>query len=146
MSENPFDKIVDYLFIGSARALQTDDKFDMIVNCTKDSLIAFPDYCQNCIRIPVSDEPQEYNKFMELLSQTNVLERINNAVQNKENVLVHCFAGQQRSCALVACYLMKYYNLRPEEAINYIKSKRRIAFFGQINFISAIIHFFYYKK
>jgi protein tyrosine/serine phosphatase len=146
MSENPYDKIVDYLFVGSIRALQCDNKFDMIVNCTKDSLIAFPDYCKNCIRIPVADDPQESTKFIELLCQTNVLEKINNAVENKENVLIHCFAGQQRSCALVACYLIKYHDMTPEKAINYIRVKRRIAFFGEVNFISAIIHFFYYKK
>jgi len=117
MSENPYDKILDYLFI--------DDKIDMIVICTKDSLIAFPDYSKNCIRIPVADDPQESNKFIELLCQTNVLEKINNAIENKENVLV-------------ACYLIKYHDLGPEEAINYIRVKRRIAFFGEVNFISAI--------
>ena len=138
MSENPYDKIIEYLFVGSARALNTTDKFDMIVNCTKDSLISFPDYCKNCIRIPVADDPQESARFIELLCQTNVLEKINNAIENKENVLVHCFAGQQRSCALVACYLIKYHNLGPGEAINYIRVKRRIAFFGEVNFISAI--------
>jgi protein-tyrosine phosphatase len=62
----------------------------------------------------------------------------------KENVLVHCFAGAQRSCATMACYLMKYHNATPEQAIDYIKSQRAVAFFGNVNFVNAIEEF--YKK
>jgi protein-tyrosine phosphatase len=50
--------------------------------------------------------------------------------------------GQQRSCAVVACYLIKYYNLTPQEAIDFIKLKRPIAFFGNVNFLQTI-EFFY---
>ena len=73
----------------------------------------------------------------------DVLEKINTAINNNNKVLVHCYAGQQRSCAVVACYLIKYNNMNPYTAVNYIKMKRRIAFFGEINFIAAIINFFY---
>jgi protein-tyrosine phosphatase len=48
----------------------------------------------------------------------------------------------QRSCALVACYLIKYHNMKPIDAINYIKSKRRIAFFGNVNLLSTIEQFY----
>ena len=59
-------------------------------------------------------------------------------IRNKRSVLVHCSMGIQRSCALVACYLVKYNGWTPTEAINYIKSKRPIAFFGNINFLETI--------
>jgi len=85
----------------------------------------------------------ECNKLLQLLKDTDVLEKINTSINNKQKVLVHCQTGQQRSGALVACYLIKYNNMNPYTAVNYIKMKRRIVFFGEINFISAIVNFFY---
>ena len=140
MCENVYDEIIDHLFIGSAKSLDEIENFDLIVNCTPDIFIKYPN---KSIRIPVKDNQDECNKLLQLLKDTDVLEKINTAINNKHKVLVHCQAGQQRSCALVACYLMKYNNMNPYIAVNYIKMKRRIAFFGEINFISAIINFFY---
>lgn len=140
MCENVYDEIIDHLFIGSAKSLDEIENFDLIINCTLDILIKNPD---NTIRIPIRDTPEECNLFLQFLHETHVLEKINTAINNKHKVLVHCQAGQQRSCALVACYLMKYNNMNPYIAVNYIKMKRRIAFFGEVNFISAIINFFY---
>ena len=59
-------------------------------------------------------------------------------IKNRENVLVHCFAGAQRSCAIVACYLITYYKVTPNDVIDFIKSRRRVAFFGGSNFIQTI--------
>jgi protein-tyrosine phosphatase len=50
--------------------------------------------------------------------------------------------GMQRSCALATCYLIKYYNMDYIQAINFIKLKRPIAFFGNINLLSTIEKFF----
>jgi protein-tyrosine phosphatase len=137
-----FHKIVNYLYLGNSRSLEYHN-FDMIVNCTKENDIPFPiHYNPLCIRIPIKDEPSEYNKLLTLLNNTNVLEEIHKNIENKKEVLVHCFMGQQRSCAVVACYLIKYYNLTPQEAIDFIKLKRPIAFFGNVNFLQTI-EFFY---
>ena len=43
---------------------------------------------------------------------------------HKSSVYVHCKAGRTRSATLVACYLIKKYNLTPEEAVAYIVSRR----------------------
>ncbi|EKM76134.1 hypothetical protein AGABI1DRAFT_87460 [Agaricus bisporus var. burnettii JB137-S8] len=42
-------------------------------------------------------------------------------------VLVHCIEGISRSVSVVAAFLMAQFNWSPSEAIQYIKSKRRIA-------------------
>ncbi|KXN87187.1 Dual specificity protein phosphatase 26 [Leucoagaricus sp. SymC.cos] len=42
-------------------------------------------------------------------------------------VLVHCVEGISRSVSVVAAFLMVQYNWSPNEAIQYIKSKRRVA-------------------
>jgi protein-tyrosine phosphatase len=140
ITENAYDEIIDHLFVGSASALSHSENFDLIVNCTSDISIKDPN---KTIRIPIRDNPEECAKLLKLLSDANVLEEINANINNKKKVLVHCQAGQQRSCALVACYLMKYNKMNPYTAVNHIKMKRRIAFFGEINFLSAIVNFFY---
>lgn len=142
MCDNPCDEIINNLFLGSANALQTKKDFTMIVNCTRNTDIPFPKYCNNCIRVPIDDDPDHSNLLLSLITETNVLGKMHDSLQKKEFVLVHCFAGMQRSCALVACYLIKYYNMHPNDAINYIKTKRPMAFFGNVNFMTAIELFY----
>jgi hypothetical protein len=49
--------------------------------------------------------------------------------------------GQQLSCAIIACYLIKYNNMNAHTAIEYCKKKRQMAFFGQVNFIDTIMKY-----
>ena len=137
-----FQEIINYLYLGNSKSLEYS-KFDLIINCTKENQVPFPThYPTECIRIPIRDDPSEYNNLLQILLNTDVLEQIHNQITNKKKVLVHCLMGQQRSCAVVACYLIKYRNLTPEESINFIISKRPIAFFGAVNFLQTIICFF----
>jgi protein-tyrosine phosphatase len=136
---NAYDKICDNLYLGNKdAALNTSQMFTLIVNCTKTE-VDFPPNCTNCIRIPVDDTPDESDSLLQLLSSTHVLQNIHN---HMGPVLVHCRAGRQRSCAVVACYLIRYYNMTPIQAVSYIKSKRPEAFFGSINFANTINHFY----
>ena len=50
-------------------------------------------------------------------------------------------AGRQRSCAIVAAYLMRYHNYHIDDAIHYIKTKRPYAFFISVNFKHALLSF-----
>ena len=137
---NYCDEIVENLFVGSSETLNNKFDFDMIVNCTP--TVNFPSYCNNCIRIPIKDDPYDSEKFLDLIDSTNVLEKMFFQINNKKNVLVHCSLGIQRSCALVACYLIKYFNMKPIDAIELIKLKRPIAFFGNVNFLLTIVNFY----
>lgn len=76
----------------------------------------------------------DYNKMANQVNQYNnkpLIEIgyhfINDAITNYQKILVHCMAGVSRSISLVSYYLMKKYFLNFDEAINIIKSKRRIA-------------------
>lgn len=51
---------------------------------------------------------------------------INNAVNTKGIVLVHCAAGISRSTTCLLAYFMKYKNVELNKAIQFIKAKRSI--------------------
>jgi protein tyrosine/serine phosphatase len=110
--------------------------YDLIVNCTPD--IPFPIIHKSIIRIPVYDDPSYAQKMLLIIKQKQVLETIHKHLWEGKTVLVHCHAGMQRSCAVVACYLVKYHDLTPDEAILYIKKRRPIAFMGNVNFKETI--------
>ena len=77
-------------------------------------------------------------KLYNLLNSSKALYMIHLYLSYDLKVLVHCSQGIQRSCAVVACYLVKYKNMDVLESINFIKQKRPIAFFGAINFLDTI--------
>jgi protein-tyrosine phosphatase len=52
-------------------------------------------------------------------------------------VVVHCRAGQQRSAAVMAAYLMRK-GMGLEQAIKYIKSRKPDAFYWNVNFMPAL--------
>ena len=61
-------------------------------------------------------------------------------IQNK-TVLVHCYAGMQRSAAIVAAYLIKYKNMSYEDAVQFIRKKRKVSFLTGSNFNIALLLF-----
>ena len=137
MNHHSCDEIVKNLYVGSRHTYTNSPLvFSMIVNCTPD--IPFPDYCMHTIRIPIQDDPDEVPRLLRILQDLHVLETMHRALKENQRVLVHCSAGIQRSCAVVACYLVEYRGLTAEEAVEYIRRKRPIAFHGGSNFWDAI--------
>jgi protein-tyrosine phosphatase len=139
--EVPYSEIIPNLFIGNLYSphLLLPDNLGLIVNCTKD-LPIIP--LTNTIQIPVDDSPDECINFINYIQNTNVLSKINDCILKNEKVLVHCKAGAQRSCALVAAYLLKYHSIKSvDKVIQFIRNKRNIAFFGHVNFMNAIMYF-----
>jgi protein-tyrosine phosphatase len=51
---------------------------------------------------------------------------IDEAIENKQNILVHCYAGISRSPTIVASYLMKKLCISRDQALDMIKQKRHI--------------------
>ena len=136
-----YNRIINNLYIGNGYAPQLhSDKFSLIVNCTH--TVPFNSKCKHGIRIAIHDHPDESLHLYKELHSTKVLEAIYECLQNKQRVLVHCHAGMQRSCEVVACYLIRYYGTAPGVVISYIKKKRRVAFLDGVNFQRTIDQYY----
>jgi protein-tyrosine phosphatase len=134
-----YNMVMKNLYIGSAKSILELTDLGLVVNCTPDYPMS--PYCEKFIRIPVWDSPSETSHMYTLIQQTSVLENIHKCLLENKKVLVHCAAGIQRSCAVVACYLCKYYGMKTDESIEYIRRYRQVAFSGGSNFYRTIKQF-----
>ena len=133
------------LYIGNQRAsAEFGSYFDMVVNCTpsvpfaKRPLLSAPGVR---VRVAIDDHPNFNPQMLDVARHSGILEQMHDMLSRNQKVLVHCHAGMQRSCAMVAFYLMKYYKLSLSDTMNYIKQYRPIAFFGGATFMPAMQEF-----
>lgn len=142
---NNADEILPGLWLGNRQAA-LDDHFlrdksiKAVFNCTKD--IPFSPILKKQYRVPVDDNLQDDEiRNLELWSFELVYKIAHEyrlARSEGGGILVHCAAGMQRSAASVAMYLIASHNMKTEQAIGYIQSKRPIAFRPSANFDKAI--------
>lgn len=139
------DQIIPRLWLGdSVASIDTDflnsNNITVIFNCTKD--LPFSSIAGHKYRVPIDDnlQPEEIRN-MSLWSPEIAL-TILKEYNNGHNILVHCYAGMQRSAASVALFLIAGYHLSPVASINYIRSRRPIAFTPMPNFAESIINFY----
>jgi hypothetical protein len=137
-----YNLIIPYLYIGGKNAMTSDIRFSTIINCTPN--VPCPNYCKNCIRIPVGNSKKDCNKFFNIITKTDVLHQIHTSIQKKIPVLIHCMEGMHRSCTLAACYFMKYNNMNIKDAMAFVKSKRSVAFNRVYNLFCVIQMYYNY--
>ncbi|KAK4475477.1 hypothetical protein MN116_002527 [Schistosoma mekongi] len=84
------------------------------------------------------DEPSQ--DLLEILE--DALNFINESIQNKSDILVHCAMGVSRSASVVIAYLMRQNHLSYEEAYNIVSRKRSIfpnnGFINQLKLFHAM--------
>lgn len=131
-----YSEIREFLYVGSANAITSANKFDLIINCTPD--MREPKQYKQFIRLPISDDPNDTENAFSIINETGVLAVIDTAIVNRQHVLVHCYAGEQRSCAIVACYLIRYQGMTSFEAITYLQHRHEYAFNGGANLIELL--------
>jgi protein-tyrosine phosphatase len=105
-----------------------------VVNCTKD-LPMISDYG---VRIPIDDDRSEKAQYGLLQSLPSVIQSIDGVLNTGGKVVVHCMAGQQRSAATVAAYLVDRRGMDLESSIRHIKSIKPDAFIYSVNFMPAL--------
>ena len=131
----PSDILDGLLFVGNAAcAERSGGDFDLVVNCTK-NLPAPHEPGTRFLRLPVDDGPEEALTLFRLLRETDALRAIDETLARGGRCLVHCMAGDQRSAAVAACFLVSHRGLDADAAIAYVRARRPAAFFfGIVNF------------
>jgi rhodanese-related sulfurtransferase len=144
MSRNNADEIIPRMWLGNVRASQDEDfirreNIDVIFNCTKD--LPFLYDIPKQYRVPVDDNLQEEEiRNIELWSP-EIAHKLLTMYNKGHTILVHCYAGMQRSAACVAILLIALKHMKAEDAMNYIRSRRPVAFQPRANFGRAIAFF-----
>ena len=147
---NPADEIIPGIWLGNREAALdgkwlSQKKINTVFNCTKD--IPFYPTVQRRYRVPIDDNLQaEEIRNLELWSYELVYKMIKE-YKTGQPMLVHCAAGMQRSAAALAMFLIATRNMRPEQAIHFIRDERKIAFHPSANFGQSIQGFYmHYQK
>jgi atypical dual specificity phosphatase len=160
MSRNNADEIIPRLWLGNVRASQDEDfiqreNIDVIFNCTKDLPFLYEERRYSSTtkdlpfmfnipkqyRVPVDDNLQEEEiRNIELWSP-EIAHKLLTMYNKGHTILVHCYAGMQRSAACVAILLIALKHMKAEDAMNYIRSRRPVAFQPRANFGRAIAFF-----
>jgi len=133
------NEIIENLWLGDNLS-SLDNNFlqskniKLVFNCTKD--LPFTNLDIQKIRIPIEDNRSNESNEMLLEKFNEYYDLIDNNLNN--GILVHCYAGCQRSATLVALYLMKKNNIMFDDAKKIIRLKRYFAFFPRINFYKIL--------
>lgn len=143
-------EIIPNLWLGDITSSQDINfhnyyKIDCVFNCTKD-LHFIPKYKlkhkQSHYRLPVHDNRKEEELILFGKKCPEVIARIDMLLKKNKKILVHCYAGAQRSAAIVAMYIIFKFHLTPDDAIRKIKEIRPQAFYKGVNFKPAIYSFY----
>ena len=141
---NPADLILPNLWLGNARAAADvnwlrQHNIQVIFNCTKD--IPFVQLPLHMYRVPVHDNLEAEEIRNMALWSPEIVVKLTREYNEGRPILVHCAAGMQRSACVVALFLIARYHCTAAEAMQYIRSRRPIAFTPMANFKPAILEF-----
>jgi protein-tyrosine phosphatase len=126
------------IFSSTNETFLSDKKITAVINCTVTLPFSNLRTIKHKDRLAVKDNLEKDQIYILYNLIDDFAKLIHDYLDTGHNVLVHCFAGRQRSLAIVAGFIMKYTNLGPDEAVSYIRDKRSVAGIPQVNFISAL--------
>jgi protein-tyrosine phosphatase len=130
------DEIIRGLYVGNASiATKALNSFNLIVNCTKN----IPDSIVDpFVEGPIGEDSNDEL----LLYLPEVTREVHDILSSNGTVLIHCAAGASRSPSVVAGYLIAYREYTLDDAILFIRSKRKQAFYdGNVVFRKALTQF-----
>jgi len=143
MKQDPHNEIIQGLFLGDHRSstdheFLRDNKINLIVNCTKTLPFQTKYAGIEHVRVAVHDNLQD-SEIRNMIPYIDfVCEKIAKYISTGLNVLVHCYAGRQRSACIVAALLMKKGNMSIPEAVAFVRKFRAVAFTPRVNFIKSL--------
>ena len=127
-----YRKSLDYKFL-------IQNKFTHIINCAEGSEKFNPIFFKEFqyFKIKLRDDGN-FNLIKPIIEFLSIINNIIN--ENKQNkILIHCYEGISRAPALVCAYLIWKLNFNLENAIKFIKTKRKcidinLGFLTQLNY------------
>ena len=137
----PAHEILPGLWLGNKASSEDEDwmrkkNITAVFNATK--TLPFAPSVVHQYRLPVDDNLEKLEiDNMERWAPQVLIDLIHERSAGK-CVLVHCYAGMQRSAALVAMYLIATQDMSADQAIAFVREKRPVAFFRSVNFEPAI--------
>jgi protein-tyrosine phosphatase len=125
----PAKEVAPRLWVGSSadsrnKAFLKKHDIGLVVNATR--TIPFSSRHILGYRVPVDDHTDENETMLEYFPITSRI--IDEALKSGQGVLVHCYAGIQRSCAVAAAYLMHSTGCSAKDAMAKIQDKKSEAF------------------
>jgi protein-tyrosine phosphatase len=138
-------EIVPGVWLGNKKASENEKwlkekNIHVVFNATKD--LPFSASISSQYRIPVDDnlQPEEIRNMTHWSHETvyKLLKEHNRG----RNILIHCYAGMQRSAAIMAMYLIATKGIPWQHAVSYIQGIRPIAFRPSANFKDSMIEFY----
>lgn len=108
-----------------------------LINCTKDLPMIYTK--GGGTRLYVDDHPSSEQTMSSSLSL--MVRYMDDQISLHKDVVVHCFAGQQRSATVVAAYVMRQTGWTPDQTVDFIKSKKSDAFYGGVHFMDSLQKF-----
>jgi protein-tyrosine phosphatase len=138
--------ILPRLWLGNKKAAHDTDflrsqKISMVINCSKDIEFVAAPGVQLRMRVPVHDNLQAVEIQNLARWSPEIIYKIVHAWNQGHTILIHCYAGVQRSAAVMAMTLIALRQMTSDSAIKFIRACRPIAFFPAVNFIASILHF-----
>lgn len=135
----PRKQITDGLWVGSAADARDAgflrrERIGLVVNCTR--TLPFLSKTILGFRVAVDDDPAEQEEMMRYIPNATVA--IDDALNAGGNVLVHCYAGIQRSSTIAAAYLMFKLGLTHEQAMAAVRKAKHEAFVPTPTFKHAL--------
>ena len=131
--------IIPNLYIGNIKAANNTDflkkhNICAIINCTEND--AFSDYFKDKskFRLSIKDSKDKNNMDKFKNDIIDSIDFIEDCLNQKKPVFVHCYWGLMRSATVIAAYLIKKYNISKLDAINIIKEQRPMALSSIYNF------------
>jgi len=128
-------EILPNLWLGSfVDARRHSHAMDAVVNCTVD--LPFFGVPKPRMRLPVDDNASENASLAPFLHQAVAFVRAHLA--HRRRVLVHCFAGIQRSATVAAAVVMRVRGLSANDAVEFVHARSPNTFLGGANFMASL--------
>ena len=133
--------ILPGLWLGNRKAAANreflqQNNITTVFNCTKD--LPFDASIVRQYRVPVDDNLEAVEIANMERWAPEIVYKLVSEYKAGHKILGHCYAGMQRSAAVVAMMLIAVFHKPMDEVVRYIRERRHIAFFPAINFEKAI--------